>query len=493
MTWIRPRYFWFKLSLAGGSLLSLLILAQSIYSYYEVSTSLVSSELRRESQRQLASLEATARAISQNASESNIDPSTQLLPLLDDLRQESPKKIAWIKLLDGEGRTLVQSGNSVGPQFGADQLQTVFNVGGAVSEMRQTQAGKVLVTVHSVRLPRRLVVEPFERRSEPAPNRNAGRRDERPLRPNSRFVEMALYWDSASEAFVPLRADLIVGCLAALGLAVFVTVLWTRFPHYIRGKQLEQQTELARQVQTHLLPSPDASFESVDFAAVSIPALQVGGDFYDAFATGDGLVALVVGDVSGKGLPAAVVVSLLLGATRASNWLESASEHEASCARLSDLLRTRTSIDSFVSFFSCSYNPTTRELRYVNAGHPPPILLRGSDADGTCIERLEEGGPVLGVVDEAQYRQSTVSLCPGDLLVLFTDGIAEAAPVIDDGSAGEEISDDQFGEARLLEVIRENRTRSCAEIRGEILRRVHSFLGGSPAEDDLTLVVARII
>ena len=492
VTWSRPRYFWFKLSLAGGSLLSLLILAQSIFSYYQVSTSLVSSELRRESQRQLALLEATARGLSQNSPASNADPSTQLLPLLNDLRQEAPKKIAWIKLLDGEGRTLVQSGNSVGPPFAADRLQTVFNVGGAVSEIREAPAGKVLVTVHSVRLPRRLVAEPSERQPEAEANREAGRGGERPLRPTSRFIEMALYWDSASEAFVPLRADLIVGCLAALGLAISVAVLWTRFPHYIRGKQLEQQTELARQVQADLLPSPGASFENVEFAAASIPAMQVGGDFYDAFSTGDGRVALVVGDVSGKGLPAAVVVGLLLGAARASNWLEGASEHEASIARLSELLRARTSLETFTSLFSCCYEPKTRELRYVNAGHPPPILVRQSGGAGQSFERLEEGGPVLGVVAGAQYRQSTVSLCPGDLLVLFTDGVAEASKAIDDSAAAEN-SNDQFGEERLLQTIRENRSRSCAEIRDEILRRVHGFLDGSPAEDDLTLVVARVI
>ena len=221
--------------------------------------------------------------------------------------------------------------------------------------------------------------------------------------------------------------------------------------------------------------------------------MQVGGDFYDAFATGDGRVALVVGDVSGKGLPAAVVVGLLLGAARASNWLEGASEHEASCARLSELLRARTSLESFASLFSCCYDPKTRELVYVNAGHPPPILLRQSGSAGHSLERLEEGGPVLGVVAGAGYRQTTVPLCPGDLLVLFTDGIAEASKIIDDDSAGSEVSDDQFGEERLLETIRENRARTCAEIRDEILKRVHKFLDGSPAEDDLTLVVARVI
>ena len=105
-------------------------------------------------------------------------------------------------------------------------------------------------------------------------------------------------------------------------------LLWLRFPHYVRGKQLERQTELARQVQTDLLPAGGAAIENLDFAAACVPAWQVGGDFYDVFSAGDARIAIVLGDVSGKGLPAAVVAGVLLGAVRASAWTAGSGEHE---------------------------------------------------------------------------------------------------------------------------------------------------------------------
>jgi Stage II sporulation protein E (SpoIIE) len=140
-------------------------------------------------------------------------------------------------------------------------------------------------------------------------------------RPVPRFIEIAQYRDSASTAFGRLRGDLVVNSLAALGLFGSMVILWLRFPHYVRGKQLERQTELARQVQRDLLPSSDAGLEFMDFAAECTPAQQVGGDFYDAFSDDQGRTALVLGDVSGKGLPASVVVGLLLGAVRARGWM----------------------------------------------------------------------------------------------------------------------------------------------------------------------------
>ncbi len=246
---------------------------------------------------------------------------------------------------------------------------------------------------------------------------------------------------------------------------------------------MEQQTELARQVQMDLLPPADLSFSSVDVAARCIPAWQVGGDFYDVFSTGDGHMAIVVGDVSGKGLPAAVVVGLLLGAVRASSWMGGGREHEVSSGRLSELLRTRTSLERFASMFWCYYEPESRILRYVNAGHLPPLVVKRSAAGKLEFERLQEGGPVLGVLPQADYQQGKSTLCAGDLLVMYSDGVVEAT----------NSSYEQFGEERLLTVIQEHAARPSAEIRDAILLDVHSFLDGVPAQDDLTLVVTRIL
>jgi sigma-B regulation protein RsbU (phosphoserine phosphatase) len=245
---------------------------------------------------------------------------------------------------------------------------------------------------------------------------------------------------------------------------------------------LERQTELARQVQRDLLPSADLVLETLEVAAECAPAQQVGGDFNDAFSDDQGRIALVLGDVSGKGLPASVVLGLLLGAVRASGWVGGSAEHELASRRLSELLRTRTSLERFASLFWCYYERSAQMLRYVNAGHLPPMLVRRNDGGELEIQRLTEGGPVLGLLKGADYRQGHAAVHPGDLLVLYSDGVVEA----------ESVSGEQFDEARLLAVLRDNWGGTAAEIRDEMLRRVQRFLDKGRAQDDLSLVVVRL-
>ena len=213
------------------------------------------------------------------------------------------------------------------------------------------------------------------------------------------------------------------------------------------------------------------------------PPGKSGGDFYDVFTDERGRIAIVLGDVSGKGLPASVVAALLLGAVRASSWVAGGSEHEASARRLSELLRTRTSLDRFASLFWCYYEPEPQVLRYVNAGHLPPLWVKQHAGGEIEIQRLTEGGPVLGLLPGAEYRQGRRRSVRRDPLVLYSDGVVEA----------ENVRGEPFDEDRLLAVVRENANGSSAEIRDEILRRVHAFLGKEQAQDDLTLIVARIL
>jgi sigma-B regulation protein RsbU (phosphoserine phosphatase) len=245
--------------------------------------------------------------------------------------------------------------------------------------------------------------------------------------------------------------------------------------------QLQEQAELAQRVQADLLLAPDSASQNVDFAATCVPAWQVGGDFYDVFSADDGRVAIAIGDVSGDGLPASVVAGVFVGAVRAGSWLAGSAEHEASSTQLNEVLRMRTSVDRFASLFWSYYEPSGKVLRYVNAGHPPPILLRRNSGGSPGVERLEEGGPVMGVLPAAKYRQGTARICPGDLMVLFSDGVTEAP----------NISEEQFGEARLFAVIQNCSHKPVAEIRDEILGHVRSFIGKKEVQDDLTLVVVR--
>lgn len=462
-------YFWLKLLLTAGVLLGLLLLAQSVVTYYHVTRILVTAELRREAQQQVISIEREGRRL-------GIRDPAELSPLLDEIRQETPGKIAWVRVTDMTGQILVQSGNGVGAPMAPERLRQAFEDRTPVSEVRRTEYGDALVIVLPIRIARPPPVQIGGRGPSRAPAGASG------PRPTPLFVEMALYLDSVSGTFGRLRIDLIISSSAALGLVASMILLWLRLPHYVRGKQLERQTDLARQVQMDLLPAADGAFESLDFAAACVPALQVGGDFYDVFSDDRARIAMVVGDVSGKGLPAAVVVGLLLGAVRASGWMGGSNQHEESSRRLGELLRTRTSLERFASMFWCYYEPRSQVLRYVNAGHLPPILLKRNGDGEIEVQRLTEGGPVLGLLRQADYRQGQAVVAAGDLLVLYSDGVVEAASA----------SGEQFDEDRLLAVIRENSDRSPAEIREEILKQVRSFLGKEQAQDDLTLVVARI-
>lgn len=459
------RKIWFHLLLAVGSLLGLLLLVQSIATYYQVSRILVPAELRRQAMQQRATIERDSQRL-------GIREPAELSPVLKEIREEEPLKIAWIRVIDIAGNTLIQDGTPVGSPIKPERLPRSTDGTTSTSEIRNTERGKVQVTLLQLRLSRR-----------PPPNagvRESGRRSNVRLVPW--FIEISQYRDSASAAFGRLRGDLVVSSLAALGLVGSMIALWLRFPHYVRGKQLERQTELARQVQRDLLPSGDVVLEKLDFAAECAPAQQVGGDFYDAFSDGQGRIALVLGDVSGKGLPAAVVVGLLLGAVRASGWMGGGDEHESASRRLSELLRTRTSLERFASLFWCYYDGTAQVLHYVKAGHLPPMLVRQNKGGELEIQRLTEGGPVLGLLKDADYRQGHAAVRPGDLLVLYSDGVVEA----------ESASGEQFDEARLLAVLRGNWGRTAAEIRDEMLRRVRRFLDKGQAQDDLTLVVVRI-
>ena len=459
----RLRNIGFHFSLAVGSLLGLLLLVQSIATYYQVSRILVTAELRRQALRQTATIERSSQRL-------GVREPADLSPVLKEIREEEPLKIAWIRVIDIAGNALIQDGNPVGSPIRPENLRRTTDGTASASEVRNTARGKVELTLLQLR---------FARRPDPGA-RESGRMPG--IRPVPWFIEIARYRDSASAAFGRLRGDLVVTSLAALGLVGSMIVLWLRFPGYVRGKQLEQQTELARQVQKDFLPSADVALDTLDFAADCAPAQQVGGDFYDAFSDGQGRIALVLGDVSGKGLPASVVVGLLLGAVRASGWMSGSAEHESASRRLSELLRTRTSLERFASLFWCYYEGTEQALHYVNAGHLPPMLVRRNGGGELEVERLTEGGPVLGLLKDADYRQGHASVRPGDLLLLYSDGVVEA----------ESASGEQFDEARLLSVLKDNWGKPAAEIRDEMLGRVHRFLDNGQAQDDVTLVVVRI-
>jgi hypothetical protein len=298
------------------------------------------------------------------------------------------------------------------------------------------------------------------------------------------FSEIAIYVDGVTVNFNGLRQNLIVGCLGAVALLVSMAMIAILFGRYIKARQLEQQLELARSVQNDLLPANNGAIasENLDFAAAFLPAATVGGDFYDVFTAADAPVSIVLGDVAGKGISAALLMGVLHGAIRSMRWTRSAVDQEDASKWLNQFLCEKTAREKFVSLFWAYFLPETGLLQYVNAGHLPPLLVR-ANGGAQSVERLETGGPVLGLLPQAQYRSGVTQVDAGDILVIFSDGVCEAT----------NSKDEEFGEARISEIVRRNIKLAPQEICNSVLTEVKTFLGDLKAHDDQTLLIVRLV
>jgi sigma-B regulation protein RsbU (phosphoserine phosphatase) len=237
----------------------------------------------------------------------------------------------------------------------------------------------------------------------------------------------------------------------------------------------EQENLEARHVQEQLILNHAPKIPGLQIASAWRPARHVGGDYCDVLDLGDGEVGICIADVSGKGLAAALLMSNVQAAVRS---LASASlEPSDLCARLNALLCQNTSQDRFVTFFYAVLDHPQKRLRYCNAGHIPPQLLR---SDGSILE-LEEGGPVLGEFPELTYGQGAVDLRKGDQLLCLTDGILEAA-----NAGGEE-----FGQNQLAAILARKRDLNADQLRDRIMSAAANHCGEN-FEDDATLLVVGI-
>ncbi len=237
-----------------------------------------------------------------------------------------------------------------------------------------------------------------------------------------------------------------------------------------------QEREIAMQVQARLFPQTAPVLETLECAGTCAQASVVGGDYFDFLNLGSGQVGLVVADVSGKGLPGALLMASLQAVLRAERDDLALDDLPRMLRRVNKLLYESTDANVFASLFLGVYEESDRCLRYANCGHNPPLLLRTS---GT-VEELTEACPVLGVLQDWECATAEVKLAPGDILVAYTDGVVEAG--ID---AGEE-----FGVARLVETVQANRHLSVSSLLTLIGTAVREFSAGRQI-DDQTLVVAR--
>jgi sigma-B regulation protein RsbU (phosphoserine phosphatase) len=241
-------------------------------------------------------------------------------------------------------------------------------------------------------------------------------------------------------------------------------------------RQLEHEFEAAARVQQRLLPREPPAVAGLDVAGVCRPARGVGGDYFDFIALPEGRLGLVVADVCGKGMPAALLAASVHAAVRA--YAPAAGRRcGAVLASVNRLLYDTTPEERFVTIFYGVYDPAERTLTWANAGHCPPLLVRSS----SCV-RLDPLTPPAGMLPAIEPVERTVRLAAGDSLLVVSDGIPEA----------EDPSGAEFGEERLLELARRERPRAAAGLCEAVLGHVRTFVGGRGQADDQTVVAALV-
>src|SRR6266705_3290795 len=245
----------------------------------------------------------------------------------------------------------------------------------------------------------------------------------------------------------------------------------------IEKQRLETQLEVARQVQLELLPPRDPQLEGFDISAYNFPTEEVSGDYYDWVRIYDDQIGIVVADVSGKGVPAALLMAFLRASLRAASHIGYAPH--ISMSKVNYLLWESIESNQFVTAFYGILDATNRTLAYANAGHNPPLL---KNADGTS-RFLEQGEVPLGMFRDTRYYEHYLTIAPGELLVLYTDGVTEAT-----NPAGEE-----FGPERLVRSVKAARDRSARELIDAVQRDVVDWTDGRGAHDDVTFFVIKAL
>jgi serine phosphatase RsbU (regulator of sigma subunit) len=250
-------------------------------------------------------------------------------------------------------------------------------------------------------------------------------------------------------------------------------------------RRAAQEMEFARQVQIRLFPQKFPQLRTLEYAGGCTPARQVGGDFYDFLELKQGRLALVLADIAGKGVSGALLMANLQANLR-SQYAIALDDLPRLLGSVNHLFYENTSDNSYATLFFADYDDATRRLRYVNCGHLPPLLLRGNmrfkeqDSLDADVERLQPTSTVLGLFEEWECSVQEVQLIPGDLLVLYTDGVTEAARA--DG--------EEFGESRLIQSLRAHHDRPVASLLERIVDDVQKFSSGEQG-DDITLVIAQ--
>ncbi|HJU93316.1 MAG TPA: SpoIIE family protein phosphatase [Pyrinomonadaceae bacterium] len=243
----------------------------------------------------------------------------------------------------------------------------------------------------------------------------------------------------------------------------------------LERERLERELALASEIQQRFQPTAPPHVQGYELQGISFPCYEIGGDYYDFIERDDGRLVIALGDVSGKGTAAALLMSSLHAAIHA----QSASHNtlSATISAVNRYLADNIPANRFVTLFYAELDPESGALSFLNAGHNPPLIVHSA---GT-VEQLASGGLPLGIKPDAEYREGRTQLQQGDVLVIYSDGVTEAV-----SPTGEE-----FGATRLYEVVSRNIEASAAGIRDRIESSLTKFAQGTSAADDITLVIVK--
>ena len=267
--------------------------------------------------------------------------------------------------------------------------------------------------------------------------------------------------------------------LYALGNLAFVSLQNSYLvDQQIEKERLEEEMRLAREIQERLQPSEIPSLPTLETAFLAIPSRHVAGDYFDALKLGEHRLLFAIADVTGKGVPASLLMSNVQACLRVLVPMDVNLENAA--AQINRVIAENTGFDKFITYFHGIYDELTRTFDYVNAGHNPPTLVRATGE----IEYLETGGLLLGVMADAEYERGTVSFDTGDVLALFTDGVTEAMSP----------EDEEYGEERLEKLLQDTRHMHASEILDAVREDIRAFTHDvAVLSDDLTIIVIKSV
>jgi len=297
-----------------------------------------------------------------------------------------------------------------------------------------------------------------------------------PLSVDERHVFGLIYADSPTyeSTFAAEHLDILTTLASVASIRVENASL---MDERINRERMERELELAIEIQQRFQPTAPPKVEGYEFEGISFSCYEIGGDYYDFIPRENGKMMVALGDVSGKGAAAALLMSSLHAAMHAQ--VTAGTPLAEMLVSINTYLSENTPTNRFITLFAAELDPSCGVLSFINAGHNPPLIGR---ADGT-VELLGSGGLPLGIMPFAQYDLGSAQLDPGDVLVIYSDGVSEA----------NNLAEDEFGMERLEQVVAQNISQTATGLRDKVESALSKFTGTAAPNDDITLVIVKRI